>query len=63
VEDEIKKPYSELIPQSSTLVVEAFNDPEARRNIVGLFDLLLKIDRRLNGQDEKNIVHENPPKS
>ncbi len=29
-------------------VESVFNDFEARSNIVGLFDLLLKIDRRVN---------------
>ena len=31
-----------------------FDDPEAQRNVVGLFDLLLKIDRRLNPQTYAN---------
>jgi len=30
------------------IVEDIFEDPEARRNIVGLFDLLLKIDKRVN---------------
>lgn len=28
------------------LIDEIFEDPEARRNIVGLYDLLLKVARR-----------------
>jgi len=31
-----------------TLVAQIFEDPESCSNIVGLFDLLLKIDRRVN---------------
>jgi hypothetical protein len=36
-------------PEKKKLDVDAiFNDPESRRNLVGLFDLLLKMDRRNN---------------
>ena len=31
-----------------------FADPGARRSIVGLFDLLLKIDRRINPHNHEN---------
>jgi hypothetical protein len=43
-------------PISLTTITESvraiFDDPESRRNITGLFDLLLKIDRRLDAQKE-----------
>ena len=59
--DEIKKLDSDA--EREPLAARVFDDPESRRNIVGLFDLLLKIDRRLNGQDDaKNVVSEKAPK-
>jgi hypothetical protein len=33
---------------STDEIDEVFDDFESRENIVGLFDLLLKIDRRIN---------------
>jgi hypothetical protein len=54
----IKKPDTSSAEINSGAV---FDDPESRRNIVGLFDLLLKIDRRLNAQnDDKNVASQNP---
>jgi hypothetical protein len=46
------KPSSEIEHEVKVTMAQIFDDPESRRNLVGLFDLLLKIDRRLNTQDE-----------
>jgi len=50
----------------SEAIDKIFDDPESRRNIVGLFDLLLKIDRRINpdlykpknGSEKTNEKHD-----
>jgi len=39
------------------LVQSVFNDFEARSNIVNLFDLLLRIDKRVNPQDYQLKQH------
>jgi hypothetical protein len=61
VPDKIKKPDSGT--EREPLAAGVFDDPESRRNIVGLFDLLLKIDRRLNGQNnDESVASEKSPK-
>ena len=50
------KPHSEIEPEVKITTAQIFDDPESRRNLVGLFDLLLKIDLRLKAQDEAKDV-------
>jgi hypothetical protein len=42
------QPNKESATQPKTPAAQIFHDPESRRNIVGLFDLLLKMDQRNN---------------
>lgn len=44
-----KEPIQE--PQESELVKQIFDDYESKSNLVGLFNLLLQIDKRINPQD------------
>jgi hypothetical protein len=56
------KPHSEIEHEVKITTAQIFDDPESRRNLVGLFDLLLKIDRRLAAQDEgKDVAPEKSP--
>jgi hypothetical protein len=50
MEDGISKKYSKE-SQESELIKQVFEDKEAKNNLVGLFNLLLKIDKRVNPQN------------
>jgi hypothetical protein len=57
------KPHSEIEHEAKITTAQIFDDPESRRNLVGLFDLLLKIDQRLKAQDKtKDVESEKAPK-
>jgi hypothetical protein len=56
------KPHSEIEHEAKITTAQIFDDPESRRNLVGLFDLLLKIDHRLTAQDKaKDVAPEKSP--
>ena len=40
-----------VITQEPELAKQIFDDYESKNNLVGLFNLLLQIDRRINPQD------------